>query len=42
MSFTTEKNEVSSAKSLSFAGEERLLLRSFMYIKKRRDPKMDP
>ena len=39
-SFTTEKREVSSAKS--FAVEERLLLRSFIYIKKRRGPKMDP
>ena len=39
-SFTIEKREVSSAKG--FAVEEKLLLRSFIYIKKRRGPKMDP
>ena len=35
-----ENREVSSAKS--FIVEERLLLGSFTYIKKRRGPKMDP
>ena len=39
-SFTTEKREISSARN--FAVEERLLLRSFIYIKKKRGPKMDP
>ena len=39
-SFTTEKREVSLAKS--FVVEERLLLRSFIGIKKKRGSKMDP
>ena len=39
-SFTIQKREVLSAKS--FVVEERLLLRSFIYIKKRRCPKIEP
>ena len=40
ISFTTEERKVLSAKA--FAVEERLLLTSFIYFKKRRALKMDP
>ena len=40
ISWTIEKTEVSSASSL--AVDERLWLKSFMYIRKKSDPKIDP
>lgn len=39
MSFTTKKRELSSTKKLAVG--DRLLLKSFVYIKKNRGPKMD-
>ena len=38
--WTTEKTEVSSANS--YVVDERLWLRSFMYIRKKSGPKIDP
>ena len=40
ISWTMEKTEVSSANS--FAVDERLWLRSFIYIRKKSGPKTDP
>ena len=39
MSFTTKERELSSTKKLAVG--DRLLLKSFVYIKKNRGPKMD-
>ena len=40
ISWTMEKTEVLSAKS--FAVDERLWLRSFIYVRKKSGPKIDP